>query len=75
METDAQEEEENMRQPLQEVQPENTPRQLVHRSMRTYKPSKRYPPSDYILLTNEGEPECFQEACKVETSKHWKKGM
>ena len=35
--------------------------------MRTYKPSQRYPPSYYILLTNKGEPECFQVACKVQT--------
>ena len=70
MENDAQQEEENVRQPLQEVQPEKTPPQLVCRSIRTYKPSQMYPPSYYIFLTNEGEPECFQEACKVETSKH-----
>ena len=48
---------------------------MVCTSMRTYKLSQRYPPSDNILLTDEGEPKCFQEACKVENRKHWKKAM
>ena len=26
-------------------------------------------------MTDEGEPNCFQEACKVEHSKEWKKAM
>jgi hypothetical protein len=48
---------------------------LVCRSTRPHKPSQRYPPSNYILLTDEGEPNCFQEACKVENNKEWKKAM
>lgn len=62
-----------MRQTLQEVQPENTPPQLIRESMTTHKASQRYPPLDYIFLTNEGELECSQECCKVETSKECKK--
>jgi ATP-binding cassette subfamily B (MDR/TAP) protein 1 len=48
---------------------------LARRSTRPHNPSKRYPPSNYILLTNEGEPNCFWEACKVENNKEWKKEM
>ena len=38
----------------------------MRRSTREHRPSTRYPSSEYILLTDEGEPECFQE---VETHK------
>ena len=64
-----------MEESLQEVQLENIPPQLVHRSIRPHKPSQRYPPSNYILLTDEGEPHCFQEACDDEHRKDWKKSM
>ena len=33
----------------------------MRRSTRKRRPSTRYPSSEYILLTDEGEPECFQE--------------
>ena len=33
----------------------------VRRSTRECRPSTRYPSFEYILLTDEGEPECFQE--------------
>ena len=59
VEDNEQQEEEILQQPLQEVQPENTPPQLVCRSTRSLKPSQRYPPSNYILLIDEGEPNCF----------------
>ena len=68
-----QQQEESLQQPLQEIQPENIPPKLVRRSTRPHKPSQRYPPSKYILLTHEGEPHCFQEACDDEHSKDWKK--
>ena len=64
-----QREEEALQQPLQEIQPENIPPQPIRRSTRPHKPSQRYPPSNYILLTDEGEPHCFQEACDDEHSK------
>ena len=75
VEDNEQQEEEILQQPLEEVQPENTPPQLVCRSTRPHKTSQRYPPSYYILLTDEGEPNCFQEACKVEHNKEWKKAI
>ena len=59
VENDGQREEESLQRPLQEVQLENTPPQLVRRSTRPHNPSQRYPPSNYILLSNEGEPHCF----------------
>ena len=75
MENDEQQEEGILQEPLQEIQTDNAPPQLVHRYCRSHKPSQRHPPSNYILLTDEGEPNCFQEACKVEHSKEWKKAM
>jgi len=75
VENDEQQEEGILQEPLQEIQPDNAPPQLVRRSSRPHKPSQRYPPSNYILLTYEGESNCFQEACKVEHNKEWKKAM
>jgi hypothetical protein len=75
MEDDEQQEEEIVQHPLQEFQPENEPPQLARGSTRPHKPSQKYPLSNYILLTNKGEPVCFQEACKVENNKEWKKAM
>ena len=54
---------------------ENIPLELVQRSTRPHKPSQRYPPSNYVLLTDDGEPSCFQEACDDEHRKDWKKAM
>ena len=48
---------------------------MVCKSSRPHKPSQRYPPSNYILLTDEGEPNCFQEAYKVEHNEERKKAM
>eukprot|EP00253_Pinus_taeda_P032549 PITA_32549 len=47
-------------------------KKVIGRSSRPHKPSQRYTPSNYILLTDEGKPNCFQEACKVEHSEEWK---
>jgi hypothetical protein len=59
-------------QPLGEIPPQNL---SIHRSTKPHRPSQRYPPSEYILLTDEGEPVCFQEACEGENSIKWKKAM
>ena len=75
MESDEHQEEGILQEPLQEIQLDNAPPQLVRRSSRPHKPSQRYPPSNYILLTDEGEPSCFQEACKVDHSEEWKNAM
>jgi hypothetical protein len=29
----------------------------------------------YLLLTDSGEPECYEEGMKVDTKKKWEKGM
>jgi hypothetical protein len=37
---------------------------------------KRYSPSlYYLLLTDSGEPECYDEALQVDTKKKWEQGM
>ena len=65
----------NQEEPNQEKQQENA-QALVRRSHRVLKPSTKYPSSQYILLTSDGdnpyckyimltsdgEPECFEEA-------------
>ena len=39
----------------------------VRRSLRTPKPVQRYSPSlHYLLLTDNGKPECYDEAIQVE---------
>ena len=53
-----------------------TPLELqVRRSNRVHQPSTRYPVSYYVLITDEGEPESFQEV-KTHKDKHeWMKAM
>ena len=40
-----------------------------------HKPSNKYPSLEYILLTNEGEPESFQEAQTYKDKSSWMKSM
>ena len=40
---------------------EQSPTSQLKRSNRDHQPSTRYPSSEYILITNEGEPESFDE--------------
>ncbi|KAI3740618.1 hypothetical protein L2E82_31087 [Cichorium intybus] len=47
----------------------------VRRSDRVRVPSSRYPTSNYILLTSEGEPESFQEAQSHINKANWQKAM
>ena len=47
----------------------------VRRSERVRAPSRRYPTSNYILLTSEGEPESFQEAQSHIDKANWQKAM
>ncbi|CAH1452534.1 unnamed protein product [Lactuca virosa] len=58
--------------PLPEVANEGT---QVRRSERVRAPSTRYPTSNYILLTSEGEPESFQEAQSHIDKANWQKAM
>ncbi|GKV28913.1 hypothetical protein SLEP1_g37899 [Rubroshorea leprosula] len=47
----------------------------LRRSTREHKPSARYPSSDYILITEEGEPENFQEVQSHKDKDCWMKAM
>ncbi|CAL5379550.1 unnamed protein product [Camellia sinensis] len=47
----------------------------LRRSTREFKPSTKYPTSEYILLTDEGEPESFQEAQNHKEKSSWQQAM
>ncbi|KAL5774537.1 hypothetical protein ACOSP7_012094 [Xanthoceras sorbifolium] len=48
----------------------------LRRSSRVPKPIQRYSPSlHYLLLTDSGEPECYDEAMQVEDSVKWESAM
>ena len=47
----------------------------VRRSTRKHCPLTRYLSSKYILLTDEGEPECFQEVESQKDKQSWMKAM
>ncbi|CAL5393971.1 unnamed protein product [Camellia sinensis] len=47
----------------------------LRRSTREFKPSTKYPTSEYILLTDEGEPESFQEAQNHKEKSSWQQSM
>ncbi|KAE8728454.1 FACT complex subunit SPT16-like [Hibiscus syriacus] len=48
----------------------------LRRSSRIHKPTQRYSPSlHYLLLTDNGEPECYDEAMQVEDSVKWEFSM
>ena len=53
-----------------------TPEQVLRRSSRSIRAPDRYSPSlHYLLLTDEGEPESFDEALQVEDSIKWEPAM
>ena len=53
-----------------------TPEQVLRRSSRSIRAPDRYSPSlYYLLLTDEGEPESFDEALQVEDSIKWEQAM
>ncbi|KAE8695714.1 hypothetical protein F3Y22_tig00110694pilonHSYRG00408 [Hibiscus syriacus] len=48
----------------------------LRRSSRIPKPTQRYSPSlYYLLLTENGEPECYDEAMQIEDSVKWESSM
>ncbi|XP_047329922.1 WRKY transcription factor 72A-like [Impatiens glandulifera] len=53
-------------------EPEEPP---LRRSKREYQPSKRYHSSEYIILTEEGETKCFQDAQIHKDKAKWKNAM
>ena len=55
---------------------QNTPIAEVRRSSRNIKPPHRYSPTlNYLLLTNGGEPACYDEALQDENSSKWELGV
>ena len=71
----------NNQQPQQQQPPQQqqTPQTLesgVRISTRISRPPKRYSPSlYYLLLTDSGEPECYEETMQVENRKKWELSM
>ena len=47
----------------------------LRRSTRPRQPSTKYSPHEYVLVTNGGEPECFNEAMSYEKKSEWLKAM
>jgi hypothetical protein len=47
----------------------------VRRSTRERRPSTRYSTSEYVLITDEGEPESFQEVQSHKDKQSWMKAM
>ena len=47
----------------------------MRRSTRERQPSMRYPPNEYVMLTNGGEPDTYQEAILHESKEEWVKAM
>ena len=55
---------------------QSTPVAKVHRSSRTIRPPQRYSPAlNYLLLTDGGELECYDEALQDENSSKWELAM
>lgn len=53
-----------------------TPQAEVRRSSRIVRPPQRFSPSAYyMLLTEDGEPQCYSEAVQVDDSVQWKSAM
>ena len=47
----------------------------LQRSTRQRFPSSRYSPKEYVLLTDGGEPECYEEAMEDEHNNQWIEAM
>nr|AAV88069.1 hypothetical retrotransposon [Ipomoea batatas] len=58
----------------QEV-PSQVPVDLPRRSDRERRPSTRYSPSQYVLLTDGGEPESYEEAMESDQKRQWFEAM
>ena len=55
---------------------QSTPIAEVRRSSRNIRPPHRYSPTlNYLLLTDGGEPECYDEAVRDENSSKWELAM
>ncbi|KAL4368326.1 hypothetical protein GQ457_05G026720 [Hibiscus cannabinus] len=79
--TDKSSTEVNEDQPIETIGPEVapklevTPQPELRRSVRERRPSNRYPPLEYVIVVNEGEPQSFDQAMEVDHKKEWLKAM
>ena len=61
-------------EPAEQQAPQNpTPTSTLRRSARSYVPNRKY--MNFLLLTDGGEPECYDEACQVKDSSKWELAM
>ncbi|GAA0157279.1 hypothetical protein LIER_14582 [Lithospermum erythrorhizon] len=51
----------------------HSPTPVLRRSTSPHVPNKRY--MNYLLLTDEGEPECYDEACLTTDASKWDLAM
>ncbi|CAJ2658330.1 unnamed protein product [Trifolium pratense] len=61
--------------PVEEEPPEPSVEPLLRRSSRERQVSQRYPPHDYVTVTDNGEPEHYQEAIANVDKEKWFKAM
>ena len=55
----------------EEVGEQPPPEPQLRRSSRESQPSRRYSPHEYVMLTDAGEPESYQEAQECEQKEQW----
>jgi hypothetical protein len=67
---------ENKNVQQQEKHVPQSPTSIVRISTKLSRPHERYSPSlYYLLLTDFGEPESYEEAMQVDTKRKWEQGM
>ncbi|KAK9045626.1 hypothetical protein V6N11_051535 [Hibiscus sabdariffa] len=79
--TDESSTEANEDQPIETIgpkvtlEPEVTPQPELRRSVHERRPSNRYPPLEYVIVVNEGEPQSFDQAMEDDHKEEWLKAM
>ena len=54
---------------------EEPSQEQLRRTNRVPRPSTKYPPHEYLLLTDAGEPLCYEEAMSDEHKSQWLEAM
>jgi len=62
-------------EPTEVAPPEPLVKPLLRRFVRERHPSQKYSPYEFVLLTNGGYPECYEEAMLHEEKDKWFKAM
>ena len=62
-------------QPVEQAAPQPPIESELRRSTRQRRPSERYPPHEYVMFTDEGEPQSYQEAVSHEHNEEWMDAM